>query len=91
MYLKGSPQNYYTIGKLFIGVRGKYLAFDYSLSNEKPERLKKKTTQNLSVLKKKQLYTKFTWASVMITLRILIPKLCFLKKIHFFTGNNITA
>lgn len=29
------------------------MAFDYSLSNEKPERLKKKTTQNLSMLRKK--------------------------------------
>lgn len=38
MYLKGSPQSYYTIGEMFVGVREKYLKFDYSLSNEESEK-----------------------------------------------------
>lgn len=38
MYLKGSPQSYYTIGEMFVGVREKYLKIDYSLSNNESEK-----------------------------------------------------
>ena len=57
---------------------------DYSLSNEKPERLRKKNTNPKPehVKKKSNCYTKFTWVSMMITLRILFSKLCFFKKMH---------
>ena len=64
---------------------------DYSLSNEKPERLRKKNTNPKPehVKKKSNCYTKFAWVSMMITLRILFSKLCFFKKMHFFLQGTI--
>lgn len=38
MYLKESPQSYYTVGEMFVGVREKYLKINYSLSNEESEK-----------------------------------------------------